>query len=145
MNPVVEIDDLPIVWKVHPFREHWVKSVAVILFLISLFTFIQSEFKQSLLTFISIAVLVGSLLRYFLPTQYKIDIEGVHYTFLGLTKTRKWTEFKTFYVCKTGVQLSPFPRPHWLDPFRGYFVLVGKDKEVIVNYIRARVHDSDYD
>jgi hypothetical protein len=145
VNSVVDIDDLPLVWKVHPFKEHWVKSVAVILFLTSIFTFIQTEYRQPVITLISIAVLVGSLLRYFLPTEYKIDIEGVHYTFLGRTQTRKWTEFKSFYVCKTGVQLSPFPRPHWLDTFRGYFVLLGKDKEIIVNYIRARVHDSDYD
>lgn len=141
----IDLNDLPLIWKVHPLKEHWVKSVTVILFLISIFTIIQSEFRQPVLTLISIVVLVGSLLRYFLPTEYRVNDEGIQITFLGRTKVRKWTEFKSFYVCKTGVQLSPFPRPHWLDTFRGYFVLFGKDKHIIVEYIKARIHDSDYD
>lgn len=141
----IDLDDLPLVWKVHPFKEHWIKSVALILFLIFVIGIVQSSFHQPFLTGVSLLVLIGSLLRYFFPTEYRVNDEGIQITFLGRIKFRKWTEFKSFYLCKTGLQLSPFPRPHWLDTFRGHFVMLGTDKEAVISYIKQRVHDVEYD
>ena len=140
----IDLDDLPLVWKVHPFKEHWIKSVALILFLIFIIGIVQSSFKEPFLTGISLIVLVGSLLRYFFPTEYRVNHEGIQIIFLGRTNLRKWNEFKSFYLCKTGIQLSPFPRPHWLDTFRGHFVLLEKDRDVIIEYIKTRISDADY-
>jgi hypothetical protein len=144
VESVDNLEDLPLVWKVHPFKEHWIKSVAVILFLIFVVYEVQWNFQQPFLSGVSLAVLVGSLLRYFFPTEYRVNHEGIQITFLGRTNLRKWDEFKSFYLCKTGIQLSPFPRPHWLDTFRGHFVLLGKDRDVIIEYIKARIRDADY-
>ncbi|MCX7918840.1 MAG: hypothetical protein N3A72_04370 [bacterium] len=141
---MVDLENLPLVWKVHPFKEHWVKSVALVLFLIIVIGIVQSSFKEPFLTGVSFVVLISSLLRYFFPTEYRINNDGIQITFLGRTTLRKWSEFKSYYICKTGVQLSPFSRPHWLDTFRGHFVLLGKDKEVIIEYIKARVQNADF-
>ena len=134
--------NLPLIWKVHPFRESRLKSTAVIVVFISIGILVYYSFHEILFVILAITMLGCSLVRYFLPTEYKIDDTGIQIKFLGKTQKHKWMEFKTYYICRNGIQLSTFPKPSRLDSFRGHFLLPGKNKEEIIAYLRIILSES---
>lgn len=89
------------------------------------------------------ALLVAAFMRAFLlPTRYEAGEEGISATALGGTRKVRWSSVRHLYVHPTGVHLSPFDRPSPLDPFRGAFVLYGRDRERVLAAIRARVPET---
>ena len=103
---------------------------------------VQVEFVEWIFTVLAIFMLATALLKYFFVTAYRLTEEGIEITFLGKTKIRKWKEFQSFYLCKTGIQLSTFPKPSWLDSFRGHFVLLNGNREQIISFIRLKLNES---
>lgn len=139
---LVDLDDLPIVWKIYPLKENKGKSVALVLFLVLVILLVQVHFGQLGFTLLATVLLGGSLLRYFLPTEYRLNAEGIEISFMGRTNFRKWTEFGCFYVCKNGVQLSTFSKPDRLDSFRGHFILLGNEKDRVISFIKGKLNES---
>ncbi|MBN1754715.1 hypothetical protein JW877_00740 [bacterium] len=60
--------------------------------------------------------------RFFFPTTFKLDEEGVTETYLGINKQQPWSYFKRFVEKDNGVFLSPFEKPHWLNRYRAWYI-----------------------
>ncbi len=145
---VVETDSLSgqphakeISWCVHPLVENWKRSVLLMLFLFFILLFIYFGFQSIVVLLLSAILLVGPLYKYFLPFHYSCGIESLTVTACCYKLERPWSMFRSYYVDKNGVLLSPFPKPTRLENFRGIYVRFGKHPpEEVVNYIRLKLN-----
>lgn len=83
--------------------------------------------------------MLGSLSPFFLPTYYELDNEKVKVKFFFNTKEKEWNMFKSFYVDKNGVLLSPFEKPSRLENFRGLYVRFNQNKEEVVDFVKSKI------
>ena len=85
------------------------------------------------------AVLVGgSLGRYFLPTYFALDEDGVTIRMLGRSRTIPWTDVKRISVRSCGMFLSPFPAPSRLDSFRGAFLRFRGNADEVTRFVESK-------
>ena len=73
------------------------------------------------------------------PVFQQLPEEGLEITYLGRRRARRWSEFRSYYVGRTGVLLSPFSGPHRLENFRGHYLLLGPRREEVIEFVRAHV------
>ena len=127
-------------WRVHPLVENWKRSGVLLLFLSCILFVIYFGFQSIIVLLLSTILLVGPLYKYFLPFHYHCGIESIIVAACCYKLERPWSTFRSYYVDKNGVLLSPFAKPTRLENFRGVYVRFGKHpSEEIVNYIRHKV------
>lgn len=85
---------------------------------------------------LSLVLVGGSILPYFLPTKYKITKDGIVVNSLFTKQKKRWEYYRSFYVDKNGVFLSPFRKPTRLENFRGIYIRFHKNKDDVVEFIR---------
>ena len=82
-------------------------------------------------------VLLGaSLGRYFVPTRFELDAEGVIVRFLGQTRRVPWGAVRRVAVGREGVFLSPFAEPSRLDSFRGTLLRFAGNGDEVVSFVQ---------
>lgn len=87
----------------------------------------------------SLGALTASLSRYFFPTRYVLNGEGVHSEHLGLKQRRFWVEFRRADEHRDGIFLRPSARPGRLDSFRGVFLRFDQNREEVARFVRCHV------
>jgi len=88
---------------------------------------------------LGILILGGSLLSFFLPTDYVLTDLTVARRYLGIDQQRKWSEFRSYYPDKNGVLLSPFPGPSRLENFRGMYLRFEGNRDEVLAIVADRV------
>jgi hypothetical protein len=76
---------------------------------------------------------------YFLPVNYTFDENGITTDKIGFRYTRRWSEFRSFFRTTGGIVVSPFLAWSFLDNFRGIHLLLPRDTQPIVDYLRQRL------
>ncbi len=133
----------PLSWTVHPLVENWTKTVLTVILLCSLIAFIYWGFQSVAVAFLSTLFLTGSLYKYFLPFHYRCETDALIVTACCYRLEKPWTAFRSLYVDKNGILLSPFSKPTRLENFRGVYVRFGTyPPEPVVNFIRARCNSA---
>ena len=128
-------------WRVHPLVENWKRSGILLLFLSCILAVIYFGFESIVVVLLSAILLIGPLYKYFLPFQYHCSIESLVVSACCYKLERPWSAFRSYYVDKNGVLLSPFAKPTRLENFRGVYVRFGKHSpEEIVNNIRHKIN-----
>jgi hypothetical protein len=118
-------DDL-VEWSVWPLKESFLRSLAVIVFLLVVVWTLSTWFgPQWILP--SIFILILFLSSFFLPTFYRLDPEQVSVRGLITRKKRRWSNFRTYYPGEKGVHLSTTERPSKLESMRGLYLPFGSD------------------
>jgi hypothetical protein len=123
---------------VHPLRENPGRAAGLVAVLVCVLALVRLNYPEPWWTLFSGVVLFGATARFFLPTSYRLDENGVRSRFLGISLGRPWKDFKRYEVYHNGVLLSPFDRPSRLDSFRGMFLLFGPKGEDVIEFIRGR-------
>lgn len=128
-------------WRVHPANENLTKTIVslIFVFVFLLLIGIIYGFFWSLLGAIFLFI---SLHSYYFPTVYEITDEEVIIKTFFTTNKRKLTEFKKAYWGKNGVLLSPFKYKTFLNNFRGVFLLLPKDRQEIIDFIKKKYYQS---
>lgn len=128
-------------WTVHPFVENWKRSTLLLLFLLSILVVIYISFKSTLYLLFSAILLIAPLYKYFLPFHFCCRIDHLVVTACCYKVERQWSNFRSYYVDKNGVLLSPFAKPTRLENFRGTYIRFGTHPpEEIVNYIQVKLN-----
>jgi len=83
--------------------------------------------------------LLGSLARYFVPTDYELDAAGVSVRFLGRVRRIPWAHIRRVAVHDEGVQMSPFEKPSRLEAFRGTFVRFAGNRDEVVSFVEGQM------
>ena len=138
-SKVVMSDEVVLRWSTHPVKRSTKISILVILFLFVIWFLVYLTTFSLLLTILSVVIMLGSLSPFFLPTYYELDNKKVKVKFFFNTKEKEWSMFRSFYVDKNGVLLSPFERPSRLENFRGVYVRFNQNKEEVVDFVKSKI------
>ena len=130
-------------WSSHPVKKKTLISILVIVFLFAVWFVVYLTTYSLLLTGLSVVIMLGSLLSFFLPTHYEMDQEKIKIKFFLTKREREWNAFRSFYVDKNGVLLSPFTKPSRLENFRGIYVRFNQNKEQVVNFVKSKIERLD--
>ncbi|RME74604.1 MAG: hypothetical protein D6776_04975 [Planctomycetota bacterium] len=112
----------PVVWTSWPAREQPVRAVALVAIVAAVSAGLGWSFGGLAWSVLSALLLLLAVGRFFVPTHYRIDEQGVQARAFGVTTRRRWSELQAFYPHRDGAFLSPFARPSPLDPFRGLWL-----------------------
>lgn len=130
-------------WTVHPLRhEPPVKTALLVLIILGVPVLVALAFETPAFGFLAAVLLTASMSRYFAPTRYALLQEHVLIAHLGARRTTPWGRFRRHAVLPDGVFLSPFVRPHRLDPFRGCFLRYRDNRDEVIAYVEARLADA---
>jgi len=109
-------------WRSHPVVDDYPRSLLLVAIVVAVCVGVWVSFGGLGYAVLAAAFLMGSLVRYFVPTHYELGDAGVAVRFLGHTRRVSWPEVRRVAVHREGVFLSPFERPSRLDSFRGTFL-----------------------
>lgn len=126
-------------WSSHPVKKKILISILVIVFLFVVWLVVYLTTSSLLLTVLSVVIMLGSLSSFFLPTHYELDQKKVRVRFFLTTREREWGAFRSFYVDKNGVLLSPFKKPSRLENFRGVYVRFNQNKDQVVDFVKSNI------
>lgn len=133
-------------WRSWPFVERLWTSVLLFAFLVFLAVYLWilavQQWQMPYFYFLGMALILGNLLPYFIPTTYCLyEYEiVVHYSLLKIT--RRYSDFGCFYADKRGIMLSTFKLPRRLDRFRGQSLRFSKDqyeKEALIEILTRKI------
>ena len=133
-------DEVVIRWSTHPVKRSSKISILVILFLFVVWFLVYLTTFSLLLTILSVVIMLGSLSPFFLPTYYELDDEKIKVRFFFNTKEKEWSMFRSFYVDKNGVLLSPFERPSRLENFRGLYIRLNQNENEVVDFVKSKIN-----
>ena len=126
-------------WSTHPVKKNAWVSILVVLFLVAIWFLVYLTTSSPLFVAFSVLVLLGSLSSFFLPTYYELDNDKIKVRFFFTIKERKWGMFRSFYVDKNGILLSPFEKPSRLENFRGIYVRFNQNKDEVVDFVKSKI------
>ena len=90
---------------------------------------------------LAIAVPVLALRRFFLPSEFLIDAEGVTASTLWTRRQYRWDEIRRFLCDAQGGFLSTRSNSSTLDLFRGIHLVFGENREAVVCRIQGHLRE----
>lgn len=127
-------------WTVHPLMDESAgKTTLLVAAILAVSATAAVSFQSVAYGFLSFALLVVSMSRYFAPTRYTIGPEGAQVSHIGRRRRMAWGKVRRARVLRDGVFLSPFSRPSRLESFRGCFLAYGDREEEVVRFVRTHV------
>ena len=136
----------PFVWRAFPARSRPQSAIAGAMLIAAICAMIWS--------FAGIAWAVGSALllvlalnRFFFPSRFSIDEEGITATYLMTSQRLAWKNVRRFVHDAHGGYVSTRARRSRLDAYRGMHILFSDDRESIIRRIKDAMasarHDED--
>lgn len=126
-------------WSSHPFKRKKLTSLLVVLCLLAVWISVYLTTFSVLMTAISFIILTGALSPFFLPTNYELTSDKIKVRFLFSQKEKEWSYYRSFYVDKNGVLLSPFEGPSRLENFRGIYIRFDQNRDQVVEFVSSRI------
>lgn len=127
-------------WISHPLvQEPWIKTALLCAIVAGFSLGAMFSFDGLVYGLVALVVLASSMARYWLPTRYVVDEQGVQMTLLGWERRRPWSQFRRVDIHRDGLFLSPFAHSSRLDSFRGCFLRLHAGREDVVDFVRERV------
>jgi len=133
-------------WTSFPFVERPLTSFLLVIFLVLLSFLIWRvaviEWGYPLFYYGGMLLTIGSLLPYFISTNYELYEDKIVIKYLFIKIERKLTDFGCFYLDKRGAMLGTFKTPRRLDRFRGQslrFSARQTEKQELINILSIKV------
>lgn len=140
-TPRKETNDDVLFWRVHPARERMLAAafaLAVVLAMAALTAAIMQSLGWGLL---AVAVQIVALRRFFLPSEFQIDAEGVSASGVWSRQQYRWDEIRRFLCDGRGGFLSTRSNGSSLDLFRGMHLIFGNNREAVICRIQSRLRE----
>jgi hypothetical protein len=126
------IAEVPISWRVHPARQRigaaFVASAAILGLALLAALLMQSGWWGVFAAF----VLFAALNRFFLPSEFSIDDEGVAARCGWSRRKCRWPDIRRFLHDARGGYISTRSRASALDSFSGIHLIFGDDRDTVV-------------
>jgi hypothetical protein len=126
-------------WSTHPVMKKPLVSILVALFLFIIWAVVYLATLNLFFVAFSVVIMLGSLSSFFLPTYYELDNDKIKVRFFFTIKEKKWGMFRSFYVDKNGLLLSPFEKPSRLENFRGIYIRFNQNKDEVVDFVKSKI------
>jgi hypothetical protein len=128
-------------WTYNPWREHpWLAAVGAALAL-GLGALVGSFGESPVLSIGLAGAGVAALAPRFAPTRCRVGSDGVARRGpLGWSR-RRWVDIRRARLGREGMLVSPYPRAHFLEPYRALFLpLPGDRREALGAALRSELH-----
>jgi hypothetical protein len=90
----------------------------------------------------SLVVLVLALNRFFFPSRFSIDAQGIAARYLLRSQRVRWAHVRRFAHDERGGYLSTRGRPSRLDAYSGVHVLFGAHRDEVIQAVRRHMKDA---
>jgi len=84
-------------------------------------------------------LLILALNRFFLPSRFSVDHEGITANHPLRSRRLRWTDVRRFVHDGRGGYLSTMARPSRLDAWRGMHILFGDQRQGVIDQIHGRL------
>ncbi len=129
-------------WRSFPCVEEPGTSAFVFVVIAGFLYIVWDWTRQWYMVALCAAVLFAALLRFFVPSRYTLDEDGVSVRTGPFVKRRPWRAFRNAYFHRVGVHLSPFEKPSWKDSFFGVFLRYSGNRERVETFVKERLECS---
>ena len=130
----------PLEWSFNPWRDRPLAAVAATLMTLAMCLLIASLGEPPLVRLVLGLGVLGTLAPVLSPARCRVDEEGIEMRGpLGVAR-RRWGELRRAANRPAGLLLSPYARPHWLDPYRGLLLpMPSRGREGLLDELRGRL------
>lgn len=123
------------VWRAHPARERRAQAAGALAVIVAFCALIFFAFSSITWAVLSLVVLLASLSRFFFPSRFEIDEEGITAKYPLRRMRLQWAELRRFAHDRYGGYLSTRIRPSRFDAFKGMHILFGAQRDRVVETI----------
>ncbi len=132
-------DETLLTWSTLPARERPLVAGLVAVFVLILAFLVYTWTASWFFVALTFLVLWGSLSQFFVRTKFTFTERKVRVQYIVNKVEKEWSQYRSFYVDKNGVLLSPFLRPSRLENFRGLYVRFADNRDEVLNVIKQKI------
>ena len=125
-------------WAAFPAKKRVKLSIIGGMIILALAISIYYSFNSWILTLLTIFVLVLRLNRFYFPSSFSIDKEGITANYFLRSHKMNWNEIKRIVTDEFGAYLSKSSNPSRWDAFRGMHILFGNDRNKVMEILNRR-------
>ena len=130
----------PLEWSFNPWRDRPLAAAAAALTTLGMCLVIASLGQPPLVRLVLGLAVLGTLSPVLSPARCRVDEDGIQMRGPFGTARRRWSELRRVSARPAGVLLSPYARPHWLDPYRGLLLpMPAQGRENLLAALRGRL------
>lgn len=122
-------------WTAWPARRSPVRAVLALAFIVLMAWTIQSLFRTTYFTIVAVLLVWGQVAGFFVPTRYTLADDKVAVRGVVSRREKDWSEFRSFYVDREGILLSPFLERSRLERFRGLSLQFHDNRDEVVSFV----------
>ena len=132
-----------VIWRVHPARERIVATASVIVVIAAAAWLTAESMGNPWWALLAVGFFLVTLHRFFFPSEYRIDGEGVAVR-CGISSAKlRWADIRRFQHDDRSGLLSTRIRPSMRDAFQGIHLLFRGNRDEIVSRIESRIRTPD--
>ncbi|MBD3334978.1 MAG: hypothetical protein GF355_05635 [Candidatus Eisenbacteria bacterium] len=128
-----------LVWTVRPFSRRPVTGSLVLVLITVLAVGVGIWMENLFWAVFGFLVLFLSLESFFFATTYRLGEDGVEVRKRFSKSFRGWDSFRTIYVDRRGVTLSPYGGRAFLEPYRALRLIFVQNRDTVLDYIHSHV------
>jgi hypothetical protein len=130
-------------WTSHPVKRKPLVSVAVTAFILLSGLLMYWSTESNTFTVLTLVILFASLAKFYFPTSYTLNREGVTIKTTTQKLFKPWSMYRSFYPDRKGILLSPFARPTRLENFRGLYIMCADNLDEVRAFVAAHISAPD--
>jgi len=120
-----------------------VRAVLAVAFVVLMAWTMQALFSTTYFTVVAVLLVWGQIAGFFLPTRFSLTGDGVSVRGLVSKREKSWGEFRSHYVDREGVLLSPFIERSRLERFRGVSLQFHGNRDEVVAFVEHMMASDD--
>ena len=130
-------------WTSWPMLRSPIRAVLAVAFVVLMAWTIQAMFRTTYFTVVAVLLVWGQVAGFFMPTRFSLTGDGVSVRGLVSRREKDWSEFRSYYVDRGGVLLSPFMERSRLERFRGVSIQFHGNRDAVVAFVERMMARND--
>ncbi|MCP3905709.1 MAG: hypothetical protein GY715_18950 [Planctomycetes bacterium] len=132
-------DTAEFAWKAHPAREHAGRAAAAVVVIAALGVLAAVLMTSPWWALLTTAIMLLTLNRFFFPSRFRIDDEGITASYPLRSQRFRWVEGRRFVHGAEAGLLSTRARAARFEPRGSMHVLFGSHRDSVIERIRAHL------
>ena len=133
------LDPALLAWTSQPAKARPRVAIAVGVFIVALVYLSYVLTESPLFAVVAALILWGSLSQFYLRTTFEFTEQKVKVKYVVNKIEKDWSQYRSYYVDKNGVLLSPFIRPSRLENFRGIYIRFANNRDEVVAIVKSKI------
>ena len=133
------LDPALLAWTSQPAKARPRVAIAVGVFIVALVYLSYVLTESPLFAVVAALILWGSLSQFYLRTTFEFTEQKVKVKYVVNKIEKDWSQYRSYYVDKNGVLLSPFVRPSRLENFRGIYIRFADNRDEVVAIVKSKI------